>query len=222
MKDYTLKPSASSNAARSDTSDVRRILALDLGIGSYGIAHQERSGEGENKQFTFPIVRSCTLPGDWAELKEERTRRRMWRTRLAHIEREGWLRQVFERCGLQDAVLRGRRVKQIEVEETGPGGVKVTKNAGRWMQTIRLITVWNVSFRRNRDRSRVMAHHRTNKDHAPFTAARRCAACCCSGSMHKRKRRVAHWSRGKSLRRCIPPFKNVVMMRWFLGPGRQR
>ena len=110
--------------------EVRRVLALDLGIGSYGIALQERSGEGENRKFTFPIVRSCTLPGDWAELKEERTRRRMWRTRLAHIEREGWLRQVFERSGLQEAVLWGRRLKKIAVEDTGPGGVVVTKK--RW------------------------------------------------------------------------------------------
>ena len=113
-----------------DPSSIQRILALDLGIGSYGIALQERSGQGENKQYTFPIVRSCTLPGDWAELKEERTRRRMWRTRLAHIEREVWLRQVFERCGLKDAVLWGRRLKKITVEETGPGGVQVTKK--RW------------------------------------------------------------------------------------------
>ena len=115
-----------------DPSAGRRILALDLGIGSYGIALQERSGEGDNRQFSFPIVRSCTLPGDWAELKEERTRRRMWRTRLAHIEREGWLRQVFERCGLQEAVLWGRRLKKVAVEEAGPGGVKVTKK--RWTQ----------------------------------------------------------------------------------------
>lgn len=128
MKEYTLKPSSLTNST--PAGDVRRILALDLGIGSYGIALQERTGEGDQRQFTFPIVRSCTLPGDWAELKEERTRRRMWRTRLAHIEREGWLRQVFERCGLQEAILWGRRVKQIEVEETGPGGVKVMKK--RW------------------------------------------------------------------------------------------
>ena len=110
---------------QNDPTAVRRILALDLGIGSFGIAVQERSVEGDNRQFSFPIVRSCTLPGDWAELKEERTRRRMWRTRLAHIEREGWLRQVFERCGLQEAVLWGRRLKKIAVEETGPGGVLV-------------------------------------------------------------------------------------------------
>lgn len=116
----------------SDSLAVQRILALDLGIGSYGIALQERSGKGDSRQFSFPIVRSCTLPGDWAELKEERTRRRMWRTRLAHIEREGWLRQVFERCGLKEAVLWGRRLKKIDVEATGPGGVKVMKK--RWTQ----------------------------------------------------------------------------------------
>lgn len=121
-------------ASLPNQSDPQRILALDLGIGSYGIALQERSGTRENRQFTFPIVRSCTLPGDWADLKEERTRRRMWRTRLAHIEREGWLRQVFERCGLQEAVLWGRRLKKVAVEETGPGGVKVTRK--RWTQDV--------------------------------------------------------------------------------------
>ena len=132
MKEYTLAPAAHLGATHTESAKINRILALDLGIGSYGIALQERSGQGENKQYTFPIVRSCTLPGDWAELKEERTRRRMWRTRLAHIEREGWLRQVFERCGLKDAVLWGRRLKKITVEETGPGGVKVAKK--RWTQ----------------------------------------------------------------------------------------
>jgi CRISPR-associated endonuclease Csn1 len=131
MKDYTLKPASQSNSEHAHMNDVQRILALDLGIGSYGIALQERRGEGKNREFAFPIVRSCTLPGDWAELKEERTRRRMWRTRLAHIERESWLRQVFERCGLGDAVLWGRRLKKVAMEESGPGGVKVWKK--RWM-----------------------------------------------------------------------------------------
>ncbi|OYW75476.1 MAG: hypothetical protein B7Z37_13205, partial [Verrucomicrobia bacterium 12-59-8] len=130
MKEYPLKSAGCLSESHSGSDKINRILALDLGIGSYGIALQERSGEKESRQYTFPIVRSCTLPGDWAELKEERTRRRMWRTRLAHIEREGWLRQVFERCGLLEAVLWGRRLKKITVEETGPGGVKVTKK--RW------------------------------------------------------------------------------------------
>jgi CRISPR-associated endonuclease Csn1 len=112
--------------------NVQRILALDLGIGSYGIALQERSGEGDQKQFSFPIVRSCTLPGDYAELAAVRTRRRMWRTRQAHKAREAWLREVFQKCGLGEAVLNGRRLKQIIVEETGPNGNPVQKQ--RWAQ----------------------------------------------------------------------------------------
>lgn len=111
---------------------MQRILALDLGIGSYGIALQERTEEGGEKQFRFPIVRSCTLPGDYAELAAVRTRRRMWRTRQAHKAREAWLREVFQKCGLGDAVLHGRRLKQVLVEEAGPDGKPVPKK--RWMQ----------------------------------------------------------------------------------------
>ncbi len=132
--EYTLRQVNKNADGSTPSASVKRILAFDLGIGSYGIALQERSGEGEAREFKFPIVRSCTLPGDWAELKEERTRRRMWRTRMAHIEREGWLRQVFERCGLQEAVLWGRRLKKIALEEAGRGGVKVTKQ--RWTQDL--------------------------------------------------------------------------------------
>lgn len=131
MKEYALRKSSSQHSSPPDSTDVRKILALDLGIGSYGIALQVQNGEGKNKQFTFPIVRSCTLPGDWAELSDERTRRRMWRTRTAHKEREKWLRQIFERCGLKEAVLSGRRLKQIKVDEVGPGGMKVLKK--RWV-----------------------------------------------------------------------------------------
>lgn len=109
-----------------------RILALDLGIGSYGIALQERTEDGDQKHFRFPIVRSCTLPGDYAELTAVRTRRRMWRTRQAHKAREAWLREVFQKCGLGEAVLHGRRLKQIVVEETGPDGKPVKKQ--RWTQ----------------------------------------------------------------------------------------
>lgn len=37
---------------------MQRILALDLGIGSYGIALQERIGEGDQRQYAFPVVKS--------------------------------------------------------------------------------------------------------------------------------------------------------------------
>lgn len=66
---------------------MKRILALDLGIGSYGIALQERSGEGEARQFSFPVVKSCTLPADWAELDAVSTARRMWRTRPIRFQK---------------------------------------------------------------------------------------------------------------------------------------
>jgi len=130
MKEYTLKPInlESDNVV---ASSVTSVLALDLGIGSFGIAFQRRSGKGRDKIFEFPIVRSCTLPHDWAELGGERTRRRMWRTRLAHKAREKWLREVFVQCGLGEAVLWGRRVKQVELIETGIGGEEVRKK--RWV-----------------------------------------------------------------------------------------
>lgn len=94
---------------------MKRILALDLGIGSYGIALQERSGEGEARQFSFPVVKSCTLPADWAELDAVRTARRMWRTRIAHKQREKWLRQVFQESGLDGAVLYGRQISSKKI-----------------------------------------------------------------------------------------------------------
>lgn len=107
---------------------MQRILALDLGIGSYGIALQERSGEGDQKQFSFPIVRSCTLPEMWASMEDERTRRRMFRTRQAHKARELWLQKVFNDCGLGEAVLIGRQITEKRVgPEKGPKRYQLAK-----------------------------------------------------------------------------------------------
>ena len=105
-----------------------RILALDLGIGSYGIALQERTEEGGQKQFRFPIVRSCTLPETWASLEDERKRRRMFRTRQAHKARELWLQKVFNDCGLGEAVLRGRQITEKRVgPDQGPKRYQLAK-----------------------------------------------------------------------------------------------
>jgi CRISPR-associated endonuclease Csn1 len=117
MKEYTLKLSPANLDSHSEQAEVHSILALDLGIGSYGIALQKRSGKGETRQFTFPLVRSCTLPGDWAALDEVRTARRMWRTRIAHKRREKWLREVFTRSGLGDAVLHGRQISAVKAKQ---------------------------------------------------------------------------------------------------------
>jgi CRISPR-associated endonuclease Csn1 len=112
-------------------TQVRRILALDIGIGSFGIALQERRGDAQPYDCSFPLVRSCTLPADWAELKVERTRRRMWRTRQAHQAREHWLREVFVRSGLEKAVLYGRRSKCVTVGENQASATNYTKR--RWV-----------------------------------------------------------------------------------------
>lgn len=94
---------------------MQRILALDLGIGSYGIALQERSETEKQRSFSFPIVRSCTVPEMYGSMENERKRRRMFRTREAHKAREKWLRTVFEECGLGFAVLLGRQITDERV-----------------------------------------------------------------------------------------------------------
>lgn len=107
-----------------------RTLALDLGIGigSYGIALQERTGEGDQRLFKFPIVRSCTLPEKWASLEDERRRRRMYRTRQAHKARELWLQKVFKDCGLEKAILLGRQITQTRVgPDHGPKRYQLAK-----------------------------------------------------------------------------------------------
>lgn len=109
MKVYSLKSPGGTSG--------ERILALDLGIGSYGIALQERNGQGEAREYSFPVVRSCTLPELWASLKEEGMRRRMYRTRQAHKARETWLRRVFEENGLAGAVLLGRTIGKDRVKQ---------------------------------------------------------------------------------------------------------
>lgn len=126
-----LAPSTANTDKQTGHDLVKRILALDLGIGSYGIALQERSGEGDAREYNFPVVRSCILPGDWAALDEVRTNRRMWRTRQAHKQREQWLREVFRNAGLSAAVLEGRRVKQVEVQQYSGDGKSITKK--QWM-----------------------------------------------------------------------------------------
>jgi CRISPR-associated endonuclease Csn1 len=107
---------------------MQRILALDLGIGSYGIALQERTGERDARQFSFPIVRSCTLPEMWASMEDERTRRRMFRTRQAHKARELWLQKVFSDSGLGAAVLLGRQITEKRVgPDQGPKRFQLAK-----------------------------------------------------------------------------------------------
>jgi CRISPR-associated endonuclease Csn1 len=74
------------------------IWAFDLGKASIGEA--VRVGND------FPHKASLLMPADFAETRTAATRRRMWRTRTAHRERERWLEQVWAAAGLP--VLYGR------------------------------------------------------------------------------------------------------------------
>lgn len=93
-KDYVLSGTAPTESAPVPN----HVWAFDLGKGSIG----EAVRVGAN----FKHKASLLIPGDFAETRTARDRRRMWRTRQAHHAREQWLREVFQAAGLP--VLYGR------------------------------------------------------------------------------------------------------------------
>ncbi|MGI8966528.1 MAG: hypothetical protein ACR2H1_10640, partial [Limisphaerales bacterium] len=91
------------------------IWAFDLGKGSIGEAVRRIS---DNK---FLHKESLLIPEKFADTKPAAGRRRMWRTRIAHYEREKWLDEVMLKAGIEP--LRGRRTERVNrkwqpVEET--------------------------------------------------------------------------------------------------------
>lgn len=74
------------------------IWAFDLGKGSIG--------EAVRRGTQFLHKASLLMPADFADTKAAAKRRRMWRTRTAHRERERWLEQIWAAAGLP--VLYGR------------------------------------------------------------------------------------------------------------------
>lgn len=74
------------------------VWAFDLGKASIG--------EVVRKDNDFPHKASLLIPEDFADTKPSASRRRMWRTRVAHRERERWLEQIWAKAGLP--VLHGR------------------------------------------------------------------------------------------------------------------
>lgn len=78
------------------------VWAFDLGKGSIGEA--VRSGN------EFLHKASLLIPAEFAETKTAAKRRRAWRTRIAHRERECWLEKVWAVAGLP--VLYGRNRDQ--------------------------------------------------------------------------------------------------------------
>jgi CRISPR-associated endonuclease Csn1 len=88
------------------SEESQHVWAFDIGTGSFGIA--VRNG------LDFKHVASLLIPDGFASIETARSRRRMWRTRQAHVAREEWLRDVFLRAGLGEAVLTGRRPMRSE------------------------------------------------------------------------------------------------------------
>lgn len=83
-----------------------KIWAFDLGITSIGYAVRSQ----DKVLRPFHEVQSLIIHEDYGSTAAARTRRRAYRTRLAHRAREAWLRKVFHEVGLGDAILEGRAV----------------------------------------------------------------------------------------------------------------
>ncbi|MBI3880159.1 MAG: hypothetical protein HY301_08855 [Verrucomicrobia bacterium] len=81
-------------------NDKETVWAFDLGKASIGEA--VRCGN------EFLHKASLLIPAEFAETKTAATRRRMWRTRLAHKAREAWLAEVMRVAGFEP--LKGRRI----------------------------------------------------------------------------------------------------------------
>jgi CRISPR-associated endonuclease Csn1 len=80
------------------SSGQETIWAFDLGKSSIG--------EVVRRGAQFLHKASLLIPADFADTKPAGKRRRMWRTRTAHRERERWLEQIWAAAGLH--VLYGR------------------------------------------------------------------------------------------------------------------
>lgn len=100
------------HVAEPNPADNKHVWAFDLGKGSIG--------ETVRVGMEFKHKASLLIPGDFAETRTARDRRRMWRTRQAHRAREQWLHAVFRTVGLP--VLHGRNY-DAKTGEWKPGAL---------------------------------------------------------------------------------------------------
>lgn len=107
-KEYVLK----NHVAEPNPAENKHVWAFDLGKGSIG--------ETVRVGMEFKHKASLLIPGDFAETRTARDRRRMWRTRQAHRAREQWLHAVFRTVGLP--VLHGRNY-DAKTGEWKPGAL---------------------------------------------------------------------------------------------------
>ncbi len=94
----------------------KTIWSFDLGKASIGEAVRDL------KDDSFPHLESLLIPFEFAETQSAASRRRMWRTRIAHHAREDWLARIVKIAGFEP--LRGRRM-----EKTAEGWRQVPENA---------------------------------------------------------------------------------------------
>lgn len=85
---------------------MKTIWSFDLGKASIGEAVRDLSDD------SFPHAESLLVPFEFAETQTAASRRRMWRTRIAHQAREEWLAGIVRLTGFEP--LRGRRMKETE------------------------------------------------------------------------------------------------------------
>jgi CRISPR-associated endonuclease Csn1 len=71
------------------------VWSFDLGKASIGEAVRNLADN------SFPHKASLLIPHDFAETRTAANRRRMWRTRIAHKEREKWLDTVMREVGIE-------------------------------------------------------------------------------------------------------------------------
>lgn len=100
--DYLLKGTSGSGSGD-------RVWAFDLGKGSIG--------EAVRQGTKFLHKASLLIPANFAETKTAAKRRRMWRTRQAHKAREGWLKMVMRKVGIE--VLHGRNYDKDGIWKPG-------------------------------------------------------------------------------------------------------
>lgn len=86
----------------------KKIWSFDLGIGSIGYAIR---GGNPAHPLEFNEVESLVISHDFASIKEQSARRRIWKTRKAYQARENYLISFFESLSLP--VLKGRRAANV-------------------------------------------------------------------------------------------------------------
>jgi CRISPR-associated endonuclease Csn1 len=82
------------------------IWSFDLGKASLGEAVRYKDDD------SFPHAESLLIPELFAETQSAASRRRMWRTRIAHHAREDWLAGIVRLAGFEP--LRGRRMERCD------------------------------------------------------------------------------------------------------------